>query len=153
MESILVYLETLAVAVLIGKVIFLSFIVAPVLARTLEPEPFGRVVRELFPAYYLLGIGAATVGFSVVAGLTLFHGADAFHAAALILWLSIILIDLYCYVPLVPRVNAMRDEIKRQELQGHVETGLRAKWNELHQRSVRLNATVLAIGLCLVGLV
>jgi hypothetical protein len=64
-ENILIYLETLAVAVLVGKVVFLSFIVAPMLARTLDPEPFGRVVRVLFPAYYMLGIGTATLGFFV----------------------------------------------------------------------------------------
>jgi hypothetical protein len=50
------YLSLLAVAVLIGKVVFLSFVVAPMLAKALDREAFGLVVRRLFPAYYGLGM-------------------------------------------------------------------------------------------------
>lgn len=62
MTSLMEYLSLLAVAVLVGKVALLSFVVAPVLAKNLEREAFGKVVRQLFPAYYALGIGAACTG-------------------------------------------------------------------------------------------
>ena len=62
MASSIEYLSLLAVAVLIGKVVLLSFVVAPILAKALEREPFGVVVRRLFPAYYALGMTAAAVG-------------------------------------------------------------------------------------------
>jgi uncharacterized protein DUF4149 len=49
-DSFLAYVHMLGIAVLVGKVVLLSFVVAPVLARTLDPEHFGTVVRRLFPA-------------------------------------------------------------------------------------------------------
>jgi len=44
------YFQMLALAILVGKVVLLSFIVAPILAKNLERDPFGKVVRQLFPA-------------------------------------------------------------------------------------------------------
>ena len=51
MVSVVEYFQMLAVAILVGKVVLLSFIVAPILAKNLERDPFGKVVRQLFPAY------------------------------------------------------------------------------------------------------
>ena len=61
-DPVMQYLHSLAVAILLGKVVLLSFVVAPILARNLDREPFGKVVRQLFPAYYRLGMAAASVG-------------------------------------------------------------------------------------------
>jgi hypothetical protein len=52
MAPLIEYLHALAIAILVGKVVLLSFVVAPVLAKSLQREPFGTVVRRLFPAYY-----------------------------------------------------------------------------------------------------
>jgi uncharacterized membrane protein len=51
MAPLIEYLHALAIAILVGEVVLLSFVVAPVLAKSLEREPFGTVVRRLFPAY------------------------------------------------------------------------------------------------------
>jgi hypothetical protein len=51
MSPLIKYLQALAIAILAGEVALLSFVVAPVLAKSLEGEPFGTVVRRLFPAY------------------------------------------------------------------------------------------------------
>ncbi|MBA2485688.1 MAG: DUF4149 domain-containing protein [Nitrospira sp.] len=64
-EPVIQYLHALAVAVLLGKVVLLSFVVAPILAKNLEREPFGKVVRRLFPAYYALGDGRGCGGIVV----------------------------------------------------------------------------------------
>jgi len=68
------YLYALAVAVLVGKVVCLSFIVAPILAKNLEREAFGKVVRQLFPAYYALGMMSAMVGLMTVAAMLAMRG-------------------------------------------------------------------------------
>ena len=39
MVSMIDYLHMLAIAVLVGKVVLLSFVVAPILAKNLEREP------------------------------------------------------------------------------------------------------------------
>ena len=122
MESFLAYVHVLGIAVLVGKVVLLSFVVAPVLARTLDPEHFGTVVRRLFPAYYLVGIAAGAVG----------------------LWCVALASETYCRSWLTPQSNAMRDRLKEQEAAGTVDSFLKASWNRLHQRSflsIRLSSS------------
>ena len=50
MVSVREYFQMLAVSILVGKVVLLSCIVAPMLAKNREREPFGNVGRQLFPA-------------------------------------------------------------------------------------------------------
>jgi Domain of unknown function (DUF4149) len=51
----------LGLSVWIGEVIFFSFVVAPALFSVLGPAPAGDVVSVIFPRYYALGMGAATL--------------------------------------------------------------------------------------------
>ncbi|MGA6827560.1 DUF4149 domain-containing protein [Nitrospira sp. NS4] len=152
MEDTILYLHSLAIAVLIGKVVLLSFVVAPVLAKQLDREPFGKVVRELFPAYYALGMGAAAIGVLSVLMLGIIHETNVIRHLTAGVWLVVLAAETYCRSPLTPRSNAMRDRIKEQESQGPVDPVLQAAWNRLHQRSVYLNSLVLLGGLCLLGL-
>ncbi len=151
-ESIMEYLHALVIAVLVGKVVLLSFVVAPILAKQLAPEQFGKVVRQLFPAYYLLGMGAAAGGLLSVTALLIFRGASPALSTAGVIWLTIFLAESYCRSPLTPQSNAMRDQLKEQEVRGTVDPVLKASWERLHQRSLYLNSLVLLGGLCLVGL-
>jgi hypothetical protein len=152
MLSVIEYLHMLAVAVLVGKVVLLSFIVAPILAKNLEREPFGKVVRQLFPAYYALGMGTAILGLISVIGLGLILGMSTTLLVAGGTWLIILAAEAYCRSPLTPQNNAMRDRLKEQESRGAVDPALQSAWNRLHQRSVYLNSLVLLSGLCLLGL-
>jgi Domain of unknown function (DUF4149) len=152
MVSMIEYLYMLAVALLVGKVVLLSFVVAPILAKNLERESFRKVVRELFPAYYTLGIGTAIAGLISVAGLGLILGMSPILVIAGGAWLIIFAAEAYCRSPLTPQSNAMRDRLKEQELRGTVDPALQTAWNRLHQRSVYLNSLVLLAGLCLLGL-
>ncbi|MBK9110503.1 MAG: hypothetical protein IPM88_02085 [Nitrospira sp.] len=61
LDSVMQYLQALAVAVLVGKVVLLSFVVAPILARNLDQDAFGKSFAAL-AAYYVLRMGAATAG-------------------------------------------------------------------------------------------
>ena len=72
-EPVIQYLHALAVAILLGKVVLLSFVVAPILAKNLEREPFGKVVRQLFPAYYGLGMATAAAGLLCITALAIVH--------------------------------------------------------------------------------
>jgi hypothetical protein len=152
MVSLIKYLHLLAAAVLVGKVVLLSLVVAPILAKNLEREPFGKVVRQLFPAYYALGMGTAIVGLISLAWLGLIRGMRAALLVAGGTWLLIFVAEAYCRSPLTPQSNAMRDRLKEQESRGAVDPALQVAWNQLHQRSVYLNSLVLLAGLCLLGL-
>ncbi len=150
--SVLPYVHILTAALVVGKVALLSFVVAPCLAKTLEREPFRNVVRELFPAYYAFGAGAAVAGFLSVAALSLVRGVDSGLLAAGILWLFILSAESYCRSWLTPRSNAMRDQLNELGRQGAQDSLLQSAWDRLHRRSVHLNSLVLIAGLCVLGL-
>lgn len=150
MISLVADVHSLAAAVVLGKVVLLSFVVAPVLARNLEPESFSKVVRQLFPAYYALGMAAAVAGLISVGGLLAMTGVTASLLLAFVMWLMILAAEAYCRSPLTPRSNALRDELKEQEKLGVVDPRLQKTWDRLHQRSVYLNSLVLLAGFCLV---
>ncbi len=151
-EPIAQYLHALAAAILVGKVVLLSFVVAPILAKQLGPEQFGTVVRQLFPAYYLLGMSVAVAGLLSVTALGIMRGLSPSLLLAGGIWLAVFSAESYCRSPLTPQSNAMRDRLKAQEREGSVDPVLKAAWDRLHQRSLYLNSLVLLGGLWLVGL-
>jgi uncharacterized protein DUF4149 len=153
MVSLMEYLHLLAVGVLIGKVVLLSFVVAPILVKNLEREPFGTVVRQLFPAYYALGMGTAIVGLVSLAGLALIRGISTTVFVVSGTWLIILVAEAYCRSALTPQSNVMRHRLREQESRGAVDPILKHDWNRLHLRSVYLNSLVLLAGPCLLGLV
>ena len=81
-EPLVQYLHALAIAILLGKVVLLSFVVAPILAKNLEREPFGKVVRQLFPAYYVLGMATAAVGLLALTALAMIRGFSLLFVVA-----------------------------------------------------------------------
>jgi hypothetical protein len=151
MGSLIEYLHALAVAILVGKVVLLSFVVAPILAKTLERESFGAVVRRLFPAYYLLGMGTAGVGLASASGLGILRGLSPTLLVVGGSWLIVLAAETYCRSALTPQSNAMRDQLKVQEQHGAVDSSLQAAWTRLHQRSIYLNSLVLLTGLLLIA--
>jgi hypothetical protein len=152
MEPVIQYLHALAVAVLLGKVVLLSFVVAPILAKNLEREPFGKVVRQLFPAYYKLGMATAAAGLLCVTALAMVREIRPSLLVAAAIWLGILAAESYCRSPLTPQSNAMRDQLKEQEQRGTVDPELQVAWSRLHQRSIYLNSIVLFGGFWLLGL-
>lgn len=152
MAPLIEYLHALAIAVLVGKVVLLSFVVAPILAKSLEREQFGIVVRRLFPAYFALGMGTAILGLVSLSALAMIRDMSPSLLTAGGIWLIILATEAYCRSPLTPQSNAMMDRLKEQEQRGAIDPNLQAAWNRLHQRSVYLNSLVLLAGLCVLGL-
>lgn len=153
MKETLAYLHVLAIAILVGKVVFLSFVTAPVLARTLDPESFARVVRQLFPRYYALGMIAATVGWGTITAIGFLRGFGIIDLISSTLWLGILGIETYCRSPLTPQINALSDQLKEAEQRGVQKISIRKDRDMLHRLSVQLNSAVLLMGLCLIGLI
>lgn len=150
--EILTYLHLLAAAVLVGKVVFMSFVTAPVLAQALDPDAFARVVRLLFPRYYALGMIAAAVGWASVTSLGLLNGFGPRALIAATLWLGVLAIENYCRAPLTPRMNALSDQLKDADQRGLNIVPVRKERDALHRRAVQLNGVALILGLCLIGL-
>lgn len=145
------YVHLLASAVLVGKVVLLSFVVTPVLAKHLNREQFAKVVRALFPPYYALGAGAAVVGLLSLGSISLVGKLDARVFGACAMWLLILIAEMYCRSRLTPRSNTMRDRLLELEQRGEQDLVLLSAWTRLHQRSVMLNSLVMIAGLCVLA--
>ena len=150
-ERLLIFLNLLACAVVVGKIVFLSFVTAPVLSRTLDAEAFARVVRSLFPPYYGLGMLSAGVGWSSSVGLGFYQGFSGVLMIPTTLWLGILAIEHYCRTPLIAQINELSDQLKAKQAKGISTPFIQRRRDSLHRRSVRLNSVVLLMGLCLLG--
>ena len=153
MQHTLAYLHLLAIAVLVGKVVFLSFVTAPILARTLDPVSFARVVRQLFPQYYALGMISAVVGWATITALGVQRGFGPFDLVSSALWLGILAIENYCRTPLTPQINELSDTLKENKERGLNTPLIQKRRDSLHRLTVQLNSAVLVMGLCLMGLI
>ena len=151
-ERILIFLNLLAVAVLVGKIVFLSFVTAPVLSRTLDADAFAKVVRSLFPQYYGLGMVSAAVGWTTSIALGLLNGFEPVVLIPATLWLGVLGIEHYCRTPLISQINELSDQLKAKQARGLNTPLLQQKRDGLHRLSVQLNSVVLFMGLCLIGL-
>ncbi len=151
-ERILIFLNVLAVAILVGKIVFLSFVTAPVLARTLDADSFAKVVRNLFPQYYGLGMVSAAVGWTTSIALGLLNGFEAVVLIPATLWLGVLGIEHYCRTPLIAQINELSDQLRLKQARGLNTPLLQQQRDGLHRLSVQLNSVVLFMGLCLIGL-
>lgn len=129
----------LAMAALVGGIVFFTFVVAPVVFRVLGAEAGGRFVRALFPRYYVWNaiLGAVALP-SFVAGPLCFpeyRGPSVGVQSAVLL--AIILVMLYGGNSLVPRINRARDEGPSAS----------DRFDRLHRRSVLLNAAAMVGGI------
>jgi hypothetical protein len=110
-----------------GVIVCLSFLVAPLVFKTIDGAGASRFLRALFPRYYRVLLALALVA----AGLAL-----AGHRAAL--WPSISwLLAAAGSLLLVPMINAARDAGAAQA----------ARFRQLHGLSVLLNVAML--GACI----
>ncbi len=127
-----------AMAAWVGSILFVSFGVAPLIGRVLEPEPASRFARALFPRYYLWGTICGAIALpAVVCGplaVPELRGPMVGLQAGLIV--AGILIMFYCGNVLTPAINAARD----------AGPAAQERFDQLHSRSTTLNSVTLVMG-------
>ena len=128
----------LAMAAMVGSIVFFSFVVAPIIFRVLGAEAGGRFVRALFPRYYLWGAIAGAIALpAFVAGPLCFpeyRGIGVGIQSAVLLGCTLIM--LYGGNSLVPEINRARD----------AGPPAHDRFVRLHRRSVVLNLAVMVGG-------
>jgi hypothetical protein len=124
-----------ALGLLIGGMALFSFLLAPLAFRVLGEAQAGKLVRALFPYYYLFVIGASTLAAVALVGPAPLLSKIMLGVAAL----GVIARQL-----LMPRINAMRDH----QTAGDAKAG---RWfGVLHGASVVINLVQLvAAALCM----
>ena len=109
----------------IGAMAFFAAVVAPTVFGTLELVEAGRMIRRVFPKYYLFGLVCMTV--ALLASLA----RPNWWTVAFALLLGI---TAYARQILMPRINTARDTM----LEKHEEHS--PAFTRLHKLSVQLNA-------------
>lgn len=130
------FVELLSLILWLGSVVFFSFVVAPTLFGVLG-EGAGRVVRAIFPKYYLVGLVCAVVlaGVQVARGFLWYWGGMIKPSIGLFLLLA--MVQIYARQVLTPAINASRDAGPAEKI----------RFDALHRRSVLLNGFTLVMGL------
>jgi hypothetical protein len=123
----------------VGSVLFFSFGVAPIIFKALGADAGGKFVRALFPRYYLWGAISGAIALPSMVAVPLcypeYRGPMVGVQALAIIGCTLIM--LYAGNSLTPAINKARDAGPS----GHL------RFQQLHRRSVRLNALVLVVGL------
>ena len=126
---------TLSVSVL-SIMIFYSAVITVNIHRTLDKENAGKLLRVLFPSYFL-----ATAILSFIAIIFSIFNADIFSSALLSL---IFLGSVYSRQYLVPKINKVRD----LQVSGDLES--KKTFTKIHGLSVSINLIQMIILIILI---
>jgi hypothetical protein len=121
-------MASLLVALALGGMVFFAAVYAPVIFRTLAPEPAGRLLRALFPVYYKVNAGLTGLAAACLA----LRPEGWLLAAVCALFLASMLL-------LMPRINRARD------LWVAGDEDARRRFNRLHRGSVAINVVQMVV--------
>ncbi len=124
MEQIFFILSFLLASMLFGAMLFFSFLVAPITFIKLDATEAGKLIRSIFPYYYLKII---ILSFATAVLLTL-----ANHFSAVLMFI-IGLSAVFSRQSLIPKINKYRDA----EIAGDVSA--KSKFDSFHRLSVIIN--------------
>ncbi len=144
MNNLLLSGAALALAVIIGSIVFQSFIVAPVVFTRLDQNQARDVLRTLFPRFFRLNAGAGFVAAIALFACGLVSGwttSLAWGSAAAAAIVACMLVSLM----VVPSINLARDQGESAA----------SRFAALHRLTVMLTlaALILAIGVLTTGAV
>ena len=133
------WVHVVALAVWLGSIVFLSFVIAPTLSSAFPPEQraeFGRIMGLIFPKYYLVGYlcGVLLLLSSIVLWRTASGGGR--WAAAGLLSAVMLAAALYAGIVVQPRAHTLRPQIASS-------AAAKSEFDHLHKLAVQLNAGVL----------
>ena len=140
------FIYLLSLVCWISSIIFFSFIVAPIIFKTLDREKAGEVIGKIFPLYYKLGyICGALILFSFLASEA---GAGQLKWYA---WSTMILASGFAGFMINRKAKKVKEKIKK-DVPEKEKPILEARFKSLHSLSVKLNLVVLLAGLWLLVL-
>ncbi len=109
----------------LGAMVFFAAVVAPTVFGTLEPLEAGKMIRRVFPKYYLFGLICLSI--AVLVSLVTPNWVTIAFAVLLA-------ITLYARQILMPKVNSARGAMLEKNEEHS------PQFDRLHKLSVQLNA-------------
>lgn len=133
----------LALGLWVGAIVFVSFVVAPTVFRTVPSETAGTLMGQIFPLYYefTVAVGIIALG-SALFVLRRVGGTRAWRAVVVML-VVMLAATTYAGAVVNPRARALRPALHREP----VDPKIRTEFDALHHRAVQLNGLVLLLGL------
>lgn len=144
MQTTITFIHLLSLVCWIGSIVFFSFFTAPAVFITLGREQGGEMMSVLFPRYYGLGYAC-----SVLAAATLLLSPMGATGLRLPFLIGMAACTFYAGLVISPSARTVKKQMKDEP--ENRET-LEPRFQSLHAWSVRLNATVLILGLGLLWL-
>lgn len=142
-QTFINFVYTLSLVIWIGSIIFFSFFAAPAVFKTLDKEKAGELVGVIFPKYYLVGY---ICGF--LALLTLLLSVESAMDVRVLFLAVMLACTLFAGMVVGPKARALKAKIK-SESEEEKKNSLKSKFDSLHSLSVKLNGSVLLMGLVL----
>lgn len=145
MNTFLRYLQFLSLTIWVGGIIYLSFVVAPALFRTLPNEDLaGAVVGVILPRLHWWGVICAIIYLVATVGIA--RSPKGFlHVGALAV-IAMLVLTLVAQLGILPRMEKLGREMGSIE-QTPKTNPLRKQFDHLHVVSVELEGAVLLLGL------
>jgi hypothetical protein len=145
MTNFLRFIQFLALGTWLGSIIYFSFAVAPALFATLQNrDQAGAIVGIALGRLHHLGIIAGIL--YLVAGLALALSPKALTQPAALAVITMILLTIVSQHQVTPRMAQLRTQMVSVDATPP-ENPLRAEFDRLHKLSVRLEGSVLLLGL------
>ncbi len=135
------FIHMLSLTCWLGSIVFFSFFAAPAVFQTLEREQAGDLIGKMFPRYYWIGY--------VCGGLlliTLLTNHPTLFNIKMIFLLVMMACTFYAGLAVRPQAAELKARIRTSE-PGETLEALEGKFKSIHSLSVKLNATVLVVGL------
>lgn len=144
LKSLIYYFHLLSMVVWIGGIIFFSFVGAPAIFKTLAKEDAARVVRAIFPTYYIIG----TICGIIAIATTLLFGVSEYRPRQIKIGILIfmIILTLFSGLYILPKSRSIKTEIN-STVEVETKAKLSKKFSQIHGLSMILNMIVLLGGL------
>ena len=145
---IALFVYFVAISCWLGGIVFFSFFATRTAFMSLPLSEAGKLIRALFPQYYMLGYVAGTVAVVLAIYFTAVRGPRIWWGCTTLLLALALGITFYAGTVILPRVEAIRS-VKEEP---NPDAAKLAEFDRLHRMSVVLNGTVLLLNLAaLVG--
>jgi Domain of unknown function (DUF4149) len=145
MTNVLRFIQFLALGTWLGAIIYFSFAVAPALFATLQSrDQAGAIVGIALGRLHHLGIIAG--GLYLVAALGLALSPKVFAQPVALAVIAMLLLTIISQHHVTPRMAQLRTQMVSVDATPP-DNPLRAEFDHLHKLSVRLEGSVLLLGL------
>jgi uncharacterized membrane protein len=145
MNSFLRFIQIFALGTWVGSIIYLSFVVAPGAFGVLQSrDQAGSMVGYSLARLHYMGVIAAVL--YLFAGLVLAPSLKTLAQPAMIGVILMLALTLVSQTRVTPRLAELRTEMVSVDATPK-DNPLRAEFDQLHQTSVRIEVTVLLIGI------